>query len=128
GGHISSYASAATLIEVGQNHFFRGPDAPGGGDPVFFRGQPAPGIFARAYLEGRLSERQLENFRRELAPDGGLSSYPHPWRIPAFWEFPPVSMGLSAISSIYQARFSRYLHARGLADTSNSRVWAFLGD
>ncbi len=128
GGHISTYASLATLLEVGFNHFFRahGPDA--AGDFVYLQGHSAPGVYARAFLEGRLSERQIENFRRELAPGGGLSSYPHPWLMPAFWEFPTVSMGLSAISSIYQARFSRYLHARGLADTSKSRVWAFLGD
>jgi pyruvate dehydrogenase E1 component len=128
GGHISTYASLATLLEVGFNHFFRahGPDAPG--DFVYLQGHSAPGVYARAFLEGRLSEPLLENFRRELAPGGGLSSYPHPWLMPTFWEFPTVSMGLSAISSIYQARFARYLHARGLADTSHSRVWAFLGD
>ena len=128
GGHISTYASLATLLEVGFNHFFRAHGPDGAGDFVYFQGHSAPGVYARAFLEGRLAEGQLENFRRELAPGGGLSSYPHPWLMPTFWEFPTVSMGLSAISSIYQARFSRYLHARGLADTSRSRVWAFLGD
>src|SRR5262245_50375811 len=128
GGHISTYASLATLLEVGFHHFFRAHGPDGAGDFVYLQGHSAPGIYARAFLEGRLSERQLENFRRELAPDGGLSSYPHPWLMPAFWEFPTVSMGLSAISSIYQARFNRYLRARGLAHTERSRVWAFLGD
>src|SRR5216683_2520548 len=128
GGHISTYASAATLLEVGFNHFFRGPEAPGGGDQVYFQGHASPGIYARAFLEGRLTEAKLQNFRRELAPGGGLSSYPHPWLMPQFWQFPTVSMGLSPIMAIYQARFNRYLHARGLADTSDCRVWAFLGD
>ena len=128
GGHISTYASLATLLEVGFHHFFRAHQPDRAGDFVYLQGHSAPGIYARAFLEGRLSETQLENFRRELAPEGGLSSYPHPWLMPAFWEFPTVSMGLSAISSIYQARFARYLHARGLADTSQSRIWAFLGD
>ena len=128
GGHISTYASLATLLEVGFHHFFRAHQPERAGDFVYLQGHSAPGIYARAFLEGRLSETQLESFRRELAPEGGLSSYPHPWLMPAFWEFPTVSMGLSAISSIYQARFARYLHARGLADTSQSRIWAFLGD
>jgi pyruvate dehydrogenase E1 component len=128
GGHISTYASLATLLEVGFHHFFRAHGPDGAGDFVYLQGHSAPGVYARAFLEGRLSEAQLENFRRELAPGGGLSSYPHPWLMPEFWEFPTVSMGLSAISSIYQARFNRYLHARGLADTSKGRVWAFLGD
>jgi pyruvate dehydrogenase E1 component len=128
GGHISTYASLATLLEVGFHHFFRAHQPDRAGDFLYLQGHSAPGIYARAFLEGRLSETQLENFRRELAPEGGLSSYPHPWLMPAFWEFPTVSMGLSAISSIYQARFNRYLDARGLADTSSSRVWAFLGD
>jgi len=128
GGHISTYASAATLCEIGLNHFFRGPDAPGGGDQVYFQGHASPGIYARAFLEGRLSLAQLGNFRRELAPGGGLSSYPHPWLMPEFWQFPTVSMGLGAISSIYQARFNRYLEHRGLLDTSKQRVWCFLGD
>lgn len=128
GGHISTYASAATLWEVAFNHFFRGKDAEGGGDLVFFQGHASPGVYARAFLEGRLTADQLENFRRELKPGGGLSSYPHPWLMPNFWEFPTVSMGLTAIQAIYQARFARYLHDRGLADTSQKKVWAFLGD
>jgi pyruvate dehydrogenase E1 component len=128
GGHISTYASAATLLEIGFNHFFRGPDAPGGGDLVYFQGHASPGIYARAFLEGRLTAAQLENFRRELAPGGGLSSYPHPWLMPTFWQFPTVSMGLGAIMAIYQARFNRYLEHRGLQDTSKQHVWCFLGD
>ena len=128
GGHISSFASGATLIEVAQNHFLRGPEAPGGGDIVYFQGHSAPGMYARAFLEGRVSERQLENFRRELSPGGGLSSYPHPWLMPDFWFSPSVSMGLTPIMSIYQARFNRYLHDRRLHDTSAQKVWAFLGD
>jgi pyruvate dehydrogenase E1 component len=128
GGHISTYASQATLAEVGFNHFFRGLDAPGGGDQVYFQGHASPGIYARAFLEGRLTPTQLENFRRELAEGGGLSSYPHPWLMPSFWQFPTVSMGLGAILAIYQARFNRYLEHRGLKDTSRQRVWCFLGD
>ncbi len=130
GGHIATYASAASLYEVGFNHFFRGKDlASGTGDQVYFQGHAAPGIYARAFLEGRLTEQQLDGFRQEQskAPHG-LSSYPHPRLMPEFWEFPTVSMGLGPISAIYQARFNRYLNARGLADTSNSHVWAFLGD
>jgi len=129
GGHISSYASAATLYEVGFNHFFRGRGKDGfNGDQIYFQGHAAPGIYSRAFLEGRLDEPHLVNFRRELAPGGGLSSYPHPWLMPHFWEFPTVSMGLSPIMAIYQARFNRYLRARGIKDTSPARVWAFLGD
>jgi pyruvate dehydrogenase E1 component len=128
GGHISTYASAATLYEVAFNHFFRGPDAPGGGDLVFFQGHAAPGIYARAFLEGRLKAPRLANFRRELGSGGGLSSYPHPWLMPNFWQFPTVSMGLAAVMAIYQARFNRYLEHRGLQDTSKQRVWCFLGD
>jgi pyruvate dehydrogenase E1 component len=128
GGHISTYASLATLLEVGFSHFFRAHTEQAAGDFVYFQGHASPGIYARAYLEGRLSEAQLGNFRRELAPGGGLSSYPHPWLMPEFWEWPTVSMGLSPISAIYQARFNRYLQARGLCDTESSRVWAFLGD
>ncbi|GIW42502.1 MAG: hypothetical protein KatS3mg076_3079 [Candidatus Binatia bacterium] len=128
GGHISTYASLATLVEVGFHHFFRAHTEEAAGDFLYFQGHAAPGIYARAFLEGRLTEQQLANFRRELAPGGGLSSYPHPWLMPHFWEWPTVSMGLSPICSIYQARFLRYLHARGLADTSQCRVWAFLGD
>jgi pyruvate dehydrogenase E1 component len=127
GGHISTYASAATLYEVGFNHFFRGHDN-GDGDVIFFQGHAAPGIYARAYLEGRIDESHLENFRRELKAGGGLSSYPHPWLMPDFWEYPTVSMGLGPIMAIYQARFMRYLEDRGLKPKSNSKVWAFLGD
>ncbi|MGH9159224.1 MAG: pyruvate dehydrogenase (acetyl-transferring), homodimeric type, partial [Vicinamibacteraceae bacterium] len=127
GGHISTYASAATLYEVGFNHFFRGRDN-GGGDFVYFQGHASPGIYARAFLEGRLSEQQLENFRRELKSGGGLSSYPHPWLMPDFWEAPTVSMGLSPIMAIYQARFNRYLEDRGLKPKADGKVWAFLGD
>jgi len=127
GGHISTYASAATLYEVGFNHFFQGHEQ-GDGDVIFFQGHAAPGIYARAYLEGRIDETHLENFRRETRPGGGLSSYPHPWLMPGFWEFPSVSMGLGPIMAIYQARFIRYLEDRGLKPKSNSRVWAFIGD
>jgi pyruvate dehydrogenase E1 component len=128
GGHISTYASSATLYEIAFNHFFHGPDAPGGPDLVYFQGHAAPGIYARAFLEGRLTQKHLENFRRELAAGGGLSSYPHPWLMEHFWQFPTVSMGLGPIMSIYQARFNRYLHNRGLKDTSQQRVWCFVGD
>ena len=128
GGHISTFASAATLYEVAFNHFFRGHTDPSGGDVIFFQGHAAPGIYARAYLEGRLNETQLENFRRELKPGGGLSSYPHPWLMPDFWEYPSVSMGLGPIMAIYQARFMRYLEDRGLKEKSNAKVWAFIGD
>ncbi len=127
GGHLSTYASAASLYEVGFNHFFRGKDdAPG--DQIFFQGHAAPGIYSRAFLEGRLSEAQLDHFRREIVRGAGLSSYPHPRLMGDFWEFPTVSMGLGPINAIYQARFNRYLNARGIADTSKCRVWAFLGD
>jgi pyruvate dehydrogenase E1 component len=128
GGHISTFASAATLYEVGFNHFFRGRDAGGDGDIVYFQGHAAPGIYARAFLEGRLPVEKLVNFRRELKEGGGLSSYPHPWLMPDFWEFPTVSMGLGPIKAIYQARFMRYLEDRGLKAPSDSKVWAFLGD
>ena len=127
GGHIASYQSAATLYEVGFNHFFRGPEHRGGGDLVYFQGHSAPGIYARAFVEGRISEAQLENFRQETGGNG-LSSYPHPWLMPEFWQFPTVSMGLGPIQAIYQARFLKYLHDRGIADTSDRKVWAFLGD
>ena len=127
GGHISTFASAATLYEVGFNHFFRGHDSPDG-DIIFFQGHAAPGIYARAFLEGRIDETHLENFRRELKPGGGLSSYPHPWLMPDFWEYPTVSMGLGPIMAIYQARFMRYLEDRGLKPKSDAKVWAFLGD
>ncbi|HEU4544203.1 MAG TPA: pyruvate dehydrogenase (acetyl-transferring), homodimeric type [Jiangellaceae bacterium] len=131
GGHISTYASSASLYEVGFNHFFRGRQHPGGGDQIYFQGHASPGIYARAYLEGRLTEQQLDGFRQELShagPGGGLPSYPHPRLMPDFWEFPTVSMGLSPLAAIYQARFNRYLHNRGLKDTSQQHVWAFLGD
>ena len=127
GGHLSTYASAASLYEVGFNHFFRGNDD-GTGDQVFFQGHAAPGIYGRAFLEGRINEEQLDHFRREALWPGGLSSYPHPRLMPEFWQFPTVSMGLGPMNAVYQARFNRYLAARGIADTSNSRVWAFLGD
>src|SRR5213593_1257084 len=129
GGHLSTYASSASLYEIGFNHFFRGKDDGGAGDQIFFQGHAAPGIYARAFLEGRLSTEQLDHFRRETAgPGTGLSSYPHPRTMPDFWQFPTVSMGLGPMSAVYQARFNRYLAARGIADTSESRVWAFVGD
>jgi len=129
GGHISTYASAATLYEVGFNHFFTGKQGSQPPDQVFFQGHASPGIYARAFLEGRLTEEQLAGFRRELAPGGGLSSYPHPWLMPAFWEFPTVSMGLGPILAIYQARFNHYLADRGLRpEAAGSRVWCFVGD
>jgi len=128
GGHISTYASAATLYEVGFNHFFHGKEGDHPGDQIFFQGHAAPGIYARAFLEGRLSVEQLENFRRESKDGGGLSSYPHPWLMPDFWEFPTVSMGLGPIMAIYQARFNEYLHHRGILDTTKCHVWAYLGD
>jgi pyruvate dehydrogenase E1 component len=129
GGHISTYASSASLYEVGFNHFFRGHDAPGGADSIFFQGHASPGMYARAFLEGRLSETQLDGFRQELSHSGGgLPSYPHPRLMPNFWQFPTVSMGLGPLNAIYQARFNRYLHARGIKDTTDQRVWAFLGD
>ncbi len=128
GGHISTYASAATLFEVGFNHFFRGRTEEFEGDTVYLQGHASPGIYARAFLEGRLSHKQLEDFRRELRPGGGLSSYPHPWLMPDFWEFPTVSMGLSPLMAIYQARFNRYLEDRGLKPRTDAKVWAFLGD
>ena len=129
GGHISTFASSAALYEVGFNHFFRGKEHPGGGDQIFFQGHASPGMYARAFLEGRFTEKQLDGFRQELSHNGGgLSSYPHPRLMPEFWEFPTVSMGLGPINAVYQARFNRYLHNRGFKDTSDQRVWAFLGD
>jgi pyruvate dehydrogenase E1 component len=128
GGHISTFGSAATLFEVGFNHFFRARTPDFEGDTVYFQGHAAPGVYARAFLEGRLSVNKLENFRRELKPGGGLSSYPHPWLMPEFWESPTVSMGLSPIMAIYQARFNRYLENRGLKPPTDAKVWAFLGD
>jgi pyruvate dehydrogenase E1 component len=129
GGHISTYASSASLYEVGFNHFFRGMDHPGGGDQIFFQGHASPGMYARSFLEGRLSENQLDGFRQEVShAGGGLSSYPHPRLMPDFWQFPTVSMGIGPINAIYQARFNRYLQNRGIKDTSQQHVWAFLGD
>src|SRR6187401_348942 len=128
GGHISTFASSATLYEVGYNHFFRGRDNGNEGDIIYFQGHGSPGIYARAFLEGRLDQEHLINFRREFNPGGGLSSYPHPWLMPSFWEFPTVSMGLGPIMAIYQARFMRYLEDRGLKPKSDAKVWAFLGD
>lgn len=129
GGHISTYASAATLFEIGFNHFFKGRGENGyDGDQIYFQGHASPGIYARAFLEGRLKIEQLENFRRELKPAGGLSSYPHPWLMPDFWEYPTVSMGLAPIMAIYQARFKKYLDDRELKKNNDTHVWAFLGD
>jgi pyruvate dehydrogenase E1 component len=127
GGHIATFQSLATLYEVGFNHFWRAPTDEHGGDLVYFQGHSSPGNYARAYLEGRLTERQLDGFRQEV--DGqGLSSYPHPWLMPDFWQFPTVSLGIGPITSIYQARFMKYMQARGMADTERRKVWAFLGD
>jgi pyruvate dehydrogenase E1 component len=129
GGHLSTFASSAALYETGFNHFFRGKDDGLAGDHVYFQGHAAPGIYARAFLEGRLTEDDLDHFRREIGREGhGLSSYPHPRLMPEFWEFPTVSMGLGPLTALYHARFNRYLHNRHLDDTSQSRVWAFLGD
>ena len=128
GGHISTFASAATLYEVGFNHFFRGRGEDFSGDQVYFQGHASPGMYARAFVEGRLTETNLLNFRREMREGGGLSSYPHPWLMPEFWEYPTVSMGLGPIMAIYQARFNKYLSDRGIKDTSNQHVWCFLGD
>jgi pyruvate dehydrogenase E1 component len=128
GGHIASYQSLATLYEVGFNHFWHGPDHERGADLIYFQGHSSPGNYARAYLEGRLTEEQLDGFRQEVSRPGGLSSYPHPWLMPDFWQFPTVSLGIGAITSIYQARFMKYLAARGLAQTEGRKVWAFIGD
>src|SRR6187401_2964349 len=128
GGHISTFASAATLYEVGFNHFFKGKGDDHDGDVIYFQGHAAPGIYARAFLEGRLPAEKLANFRRELKEGGGLSSYPDPWLMPDFWEFPTVSMGLGPLMAIYQARFIKYLENRGLKAASEQKVWAFLGD
>ena len=127
GGHVATYASAAEIFETGLNHFFRGPDSPGGADLVFFQPHSAPGVYARAWLEGRISEDQLMRYRQETS-GGGLCSYPHPWLMPEFWQFPTGSMGIGPINSIYQARFLRYLEHRGLAETSSRRVWGIFGD
>jgi pyruvate dehydrogenase E1 component len=128
GGHIASYQSLATLYEVGYNHFWRAPTADSMGDLVYFQGHSSPGNYARAFLEGRLSAEQLDGFRQEVSRPGGLSSYPHPWLMPDFWQFPTVSLGIGAITSIYQARFMKYLQARGMAETEGRKTWAFLGD
>ena len=128
GGHISTFASSATLYEVAFNHFFRAQTSDGGRDIVYFQGHATPGMYSRAYLEGRIPKEKLQNFRRELAPGGGLSSYPHPWLMPNFWEFPTVSMGLGPIQAIYHARFIRYLENRGLKESREGKVWAFMGD
>src|SRR5271156_3583954 len=128
GGHISTYGSVATLFEVGFDHFFRARTEEFEGDTVYYQGHAAPGMYARAFVEGRLSAEKLENFRRELKPGGGLSSYPHPWLMPDFWESPSVSMGLTPLMAIYQARFNRYLENRGLKPRTDAKVWAFLGD
>src|SRR6201997_4510677 len=127
GGHIASFQSLAVLYEVGFNHFWHAPSAEHGGDLVYFQGHSSPGNYARAFLEGRLTEQQLLNFRQEVGGNG-LSSYPHPWLMPDYWQFPTVSLGIGPITSIYQARFMKYLHARGMADTDGRKVWAFIGD
>ena len=127
GGHIASFQSAALLYEIGFNHFWHAPSAEHGGDLVYIQGHSSPGIYARAYLEGRLTEEQLEGFRQEVSRDG-ISSYPHPWLMPDFWQFPTVSMGLGPIMAIYQARFQRYLEHRGVVPATDRKVWAFLGD
>lgn len=128
GGHIATYQSAATLYEVGFNHFFRGRSEDSHGDIIYFQGHASPGPYSRAFVEGRLSEQKLTNFRRELQAGGGLSSYPHPWLMPEFWQYPTVSMGIGPIMAIYQARYARYLESRGLAETQGSHIWAYLGD
>src|SRR5205807_1519831 len=128
GGHIASYQSLAALYEVGFNHFWRAPDEQQRGDLVYFQGHSSPGNYARAFLEGRLTAEQLDGFRQEVSRPGGLSSYPHPWLMPEFWQFPTVSLGIGAITSIYQARFMKYLAARGIVETDRRKVWAFIGD
>src|SRR5579884_1251059 len=128
GGHLATYASLATLLEVGHNHFFHGSHGDQPGDLVYFQGHASPGPYARAFLEGRLTEKHLENFRHELRDHPGLSSYPHPWLQPHYWQFPTVSMGLGPINAIYQARFMRYLENRGIIPATERKVWAFLGD
>ncbi|MEO0368986.1 MAG: pyruvate dehydrogenase (acetyl-transferring), homodimeric type, partial [Pseudomonadota bacterium] len=127
GGHIASFASAAVLYEIGFNHFWRARNEEHGGDMIYYQGHSAPGMYARAFLEGRLTTEQLDNFRQEVGGNG-LSSYPHPWLMPNFWQFPTVSMGLGPIMAIYQARFQKYLEHRSLIKTENRKIWAFLGD
>ena len=126
GGHISTFASAATLYEVAFNHFFKGPEHPSGQDMIFFQGHASPGMYARAFLEGRLTETNLNNFRQELSPGGGLSSYPHPYLMPDFWQFATVSMGLGPMMAIYQARFMRYMIDRGFIENKDRKVFNFL--
>ncbi|MGO1285496.1 MAG: pyruvate dehydrogenase (acetyl-transferring), homodimeric type, partial [Brachybacterium sp.] len=128
GGHLSSYASIATMYEVGFNHFFRGRNHPGGGDHVFFQGHASPGIYSRAYMMGRLSQEELDGFRQEVSSEHGMPSYPHPRAMQDFWEFPTVSMGIGPVAAIEQASFDKYLHNRDLKDTSDQHTWAFLGD
>ncbi len=127
GGHIASYASSAVMYDIGLNHFWRSRSASHGGDLVFFQGHVIPGIYARSFMEGRISEAQMENFRSEVSGEG-LSSYPHPWLMPDYWQFPTVSMGLGPLMAIYQARFMKYMHNRGLIDMGDRQVWCFLGD
>ena len=128
GGHISTYSSLATLLEVGFNHFFRAKYGEEPGDFIYFQGHASPGVYARAFLEGRFDESRLKNFRHELRDQPGLSSYPHPWLMPEFWNFPTVSMGIGPLNAIYQARFMRYLENRGLIQKTDRKVWGFLGD
>ena len=128
GGHIASYQSIATLYEVGFNHFWHAVSDEHGGDLVYLQGHSSPGVYARAFLEGRLSEEHLDGYRQELSSATGLSSYPHPWLMPEFWQFPTVSMGLGPLMAIYQARFMKYLSGRGVQDTAGRKVWAFMGD
>ncbi|MBS1212778.1 MAG: aceE, partial [Proteobacteria bacterium] len=127
GGHIASFASSATLYEMGFNHFFHGSNKDHGGDLVFFQGHSSPGIYARAFLEGRLTEEHMSRFRQEVGGNG-LSSYPHPWLMPDFWQFPTVSMGLGPLMAIYQARFMKYLQDRGILETAGRKIWTFMGD
>src|SRR6185503_13294055 len=128
GGHISTYASLATLLEVGFNHFFRARYGDQPGDLIYFQGHASPGVYARAFLEGRLNDEHLKNFRHELREHPGLSSYPHPWLMPDFWRFPTVSMGIAPINAIYQARFMRYMENRGMIAPTPRHIWAYLGD
>ncbi|MFW5757552.1 MAG: pyruvate dehydrogenase (acetyl-transferring), homodimeric type, partial [Bacteroidota bacterium] len=128
GGHISTYASSAALLEVGFNHFFKGGDNGEPADIIYFQGHASPGIYARSFLEGRLNETHLHNFRQELRKEGGLPSYPHPRLMPDYWQFPTVSMGLGPLMAIYQARFNKYMEDRGLKEKTNQKIWAFLGD
>ncbi len=127
GGHVATFSSAATLYDVGHNHFWHAPSEKHGGDLVYFQGHSSPGIYARAFVEGRISADQLEHFRREV-DGGGISSYPHPWLLPEFWQFATVSMGLGPLQAVYQARYMKYLHDRGIVDTSGRKVWVFVGD